>query len=305
MIEYNRKSWWKTAFSLRGTILPHVAGRVAEMMLWSVLVVILYYEGGALGWFSMETLAGLNPVVHALLGSVLGFLIVFRMNASNNRYWEGRSHWGMLINNTRSLVRFGAAHADGAKELADLVAGYVICLKQSQRNDRNLKEAEPHLPPDVFVDANQFGNPPTAVAAAISDWIRIRRQDGRLSEMDVRQMEDLLATLVNAQGGCEKIQKTPLPFVYASMIKQLILVYTSTLPLVLVDEHGWWTPLFVGAVAVGFFGIEEASVETEDPFGLEENCLDLETYCMTIIRDTAQLAGRAQAKGLPLESARV
>ena len=298
MIEYNRNSWWKTAFSIRGTILPQVAGRVAEMTLWSVLIVSLYHRGETLGWIHLESLAGLDPVIHTLLGSMLGFLIVFRMNASNNRYWEGRSHWGMLINNTRSLVRYGAAHSPRARELADLVAGYVLCLKQSQRNNRDLTEAAIHLPPDVLEDANHFGNPPTAVAAAISDWIAARQREGQLADLDVRHMEDLLAALVNAQGGCEKIQKTPLPFVYASMIKQLILVYISTLPLVLVEDHGWWTPLFVATVAIGFFGIEEASVETEDPFGLEENCLDLEAYCLTIIRDTAQIAARAEARGL-------
>lgn len=298
MIEYNRKSWWKTVFSLRGTILPQVVWRVMEMTLWSLLVVYLYFQGDSLGWIQVERLAGLDPVIHTLLGSVLGFLIVFRMNASNNRYWEGRSHWGMLINNTRSLVRYGAAHAPHARELADLVAGYVLCLKQNQRNNLNISETAIHLPPDVLKDAEHFGNPPTAVAAAISDWIVARQNEGHLSPMDVRQMEDVLATLVNAQGGCEKIQKTPLPFVYASMIKQLILLYIGTLPFVLVEEHGWWTPLFVVVVSIGFFGIEEASVETEDPFGLEENCLALETYCLTIIRDTAQLASRAEAQSL-------
>lgn len=296
MIEYNRKSWWKTAFSYRGTILPHVAGRVAEMTLWSVLVVFAHEQNVTLGWIELREITGQGATLHTLLGSVLGFLIVFRMNSSNNRYWEGRSHWGMIINNTRSLIRYAAAHAPRSKELADLVAGYVLCLKQSQRNNRDLSEPALHLPRDVLQDAEKFGNPPTAVAAAISDWINAREREGHLSPWGVRHMEELLAVLVNAQGGCEKIQKTPLPFVYASMIKQLIFVYIATLPIVLVRQQGWGTPLFVAAVSVGFFGIEEASVETEDPFCQEENSLDLETYCFTIIRDTAQLATRAEAR---------
>jgi putative membrane protein len=299
MIEYNRNSWWRTAFSYRGTILPQVAGRVAEMTLWSILVVFLYYQELSLGWIDLNEIAGLDTSIHTFLGSVLGFLIVFRMNASNNRYWEGRSHWGMIINNTRSLVRYAAAHAPRSQELADLVAGYVLSLKQSQRNNRDLSEPAIHLPPDVLYDAEHFGNPPTAVAAAISDWINARQLEGHLAPLDVRHLEELLAVLVNAQGGCEKIQKTPLPFVYASMIKQLIFVYIASLPIVLCQPHGWWTPLVVAAVAIGFFGIEEASVETEDPFGLEENCLDLEAFCLTIIRDTAQLAARAETRGLP------
>jgi putative membrane protein len=303
MIEYNRNSWWGTAFSIRGTILPQVWARVSEITLWSAFIVYLYHRELSLGWFDLKALTGLDASIHALLGSVLGFLIVFRMNASNNRYWEGRSHWGMLINNTRSLVRYAAAHSPRSPELADLVAGYVLCLKQSQRNNRDLSEIKIHLPPDVLADAEKFGNPPTAVAAAISDWITAREREGHLAELDVRHLEDLLAALVNAQGGCEKIQKTPLPFVYAAMIKQLIFVYLTTLPIVLCQKNGWWTPVFVAAVAIGLFGIEEASVETEDPFDLELNSLDLESYCLTIIRDTAQLAARAEARGLPPRNA--
>jgi putative membrane protein len=73
------------------------------------------------------------------------------------------------------------------------------------------------------------------------------------------------------------------------MIKHLILIYLATFPLIVADRMGWWTPLFVMAIAFGFFGIEEAGVEIEDPFGLEINCLPLDALCVTIIRDTAEL----------------
>ena len=43
--------------------------------------------------------------------------------------------------------------------------------------------------------------------------------------------------------------------------------------------------------------MEEASVETEDPFGRDENCLDMETYTMTIARDTGQMAATKSAIG--------
>ena len=43
------------------------------------------------------------------------------------------------------------------------------------------------------------------------------------------------------------------------------------------------------------FGIEEASVETEDPFGRDENCLDMETFTMGIARDAGQMAATKSA----------
>ena len=83
------------------------------------------------------------------------------------------------------------------------------------------------------------------------------------------------------------------------MIKQLILIYLATLPLVLCERCGWWSPLLILVVALGLFGLEEASVEIEDPFGKDANCLDMETYTLTIARDTGQLAVRKFPPILP------
>ena len=48
-------------------------------------------------------------------------------------------------------------------------------------------------------------------------------------------------------------------------------------------------------IALGLFGIEEASVETEDPFGRGENCLDMETFTLGIARDAGQMAATQSA----------
>jgi predicted membrane chloride channel (bestrophin family) len=52
----------------------------------------------------------------------------------------------------------------------------------------------------------------------------------------------------------------------------------------------------MATVSLGMLGLEEASVEIEDPFGTHPNCLDLESYCLTITRDTAQLALSAKRR---------
>jgi ion channel-forming bestrophin family protein len=290
MIEYDRYNWLATVFSFRGTALRHAAGRVVALTLCAAAVQIIYEFATARGGKHVDTVFGLEPVEHAVLGSLLGFLIVFRMNASNNRYWEGRSLWGQMINSSRNLVRAGVAHTDGGEELADLVSGYVITVRRSLQGNLDTREAEAFLTETLRRQADHFGNPPTAVAVAISEWILRHQRQGQLDAQMVRHLEDQLAKLVDAQGGCEKIQKTPLPFVYVVMIKQLILVYLATLPIAVCNHCGWWSPVLVAIVSLGLFGMEEASVETEDPFGTGENCLDMETYTLTIARDAGQMA---------------
>lgn len=297
MIEYNRFSWWKTTFSLRGTALRWAAGRVLLFTAYTALVQAVYEAGLDVGWIDDQHFLGLDPVGHAVLGSLLGFLIVFRMNASNARYWEGRSHWGQIINASRNLLRISSEYSSEARELAELVTAYAICLRRSLQGQRDADETEVYLSDSVRQSVCTFGNPPTAISAAISAWIGRQFRAGTIDAMIVRQLEEQLSKLVDAQGGCEKIQKTPLPFVYVVMVKQLIVAYLFTLPIVLCERCGWWSPLLMAVVSLGLFGMEEASVEIEDPFGTDDNCLDMQTYTLTIARDTGQLAQHAARRG--------
>ncbi|MBA4031692.1 MAG: hypothetical protein C0478_12495 [Planctomyces sp.] len=290
MIEYNRYSWWKTAFSFRGTALPRAGWRVMSCVLYAILIQAAFESGAYFRWYDEKHFVGIDPVGHAVVGSLLGFLIVFRMNSSNNRYWEGRSHWGQLINSSRNLVRFGCEYSEGDRELARLVSGYVITLRRSLRGHRDTEEADVYLPAPLCEQVSRFGNIPTGVASAISHWIGQRYRQGKFDSVQVRHMEDQLSKMVDSQGGCEKIQKTPLPFIYVAMIKQLVLAYLITLPLVLCERCGWWSPVLIFVVSLALLGMEEASVEIEDPFGTDENCLNLEALTLTIARDTGQLA---------------
>src|SRR6185436_16504053 len=42
---------------------------------------------------------------HTLIGAVLGLLLVFRTNASYDRFWDGRKLWGGIVNDSRNLGR--------------------------------------------------------------------------------------------------------------------------------------------------------------------------------------------------------
>jgi putative membrane protein len=238
---------------------------------------------------------GLEPGQHAVLGWLVGFLIVFRMNASNMRYWEGRTAWGQIINACRNVARVGIAYTDRGAELADLVAGYAECLRHSLQGNQEMPELEIYLPEELTRQVRRYGNPPTCVALAITAWIEREYRENQLDPRIVRQMEDQMASLVNAQGSCERILKTPMPFAYVVMIKQLILVYLLTLPFAVGNVSGWWSPVLMAIIALGLFGMEEASVEIEDPFSRDENCLDMETFTMRIARDAGQMAATKSA----------
>ena len=91
----------------------------------------------------------------------MGFLIVFRMNASNNRFWEGRTCWGQIVNASRNLVRVGVAYTDPGAELAALVSGYAECLRHSLQGNEGMAEIEVYLSRELTREVMLYGNPPT------------------------------------------------------------------------------------------------------------------------------------------------
>jgi putative membrane protein len=286
VIEYDRFGSTRLAFSFVGTVLPKVLGRVG--VLTGFTLMLCFLDSYVLERFDLP-LPALDPVGHNVLGMAMSLLIVFRTNSSNNRYWEGRSHWGMILNTCRSLVRIGQCYAGPADDLARLVVAYVVCLKDSLRGLTDFSALRPLIPGRLYEQVTKASNPPSVLAKSLSDWISVRLKEGKLDSMLARQMESLVCVLLDQQGGCEKIKKTPLPFVYAALIQQLLLLYLYSLPFVMVPKMGFASPLVMTVVALGLLGIEDAGVEIENPFGLDLNNLPLDKICETITHDVTDL----------------
>ncbi len=123
---------------------------------------------------------------------------------------------------------------------------------------------------------------PLAVAVRISETLAEARARGALSDVVLVALDRIVRSLIDDVGACERIHKTPLPFVYVAHLRRALFVYCFTLPFALVGQYGWWTVVVTLLVAYTFFGIEEIGVEIEDPFGRDENDLPLERFCRTI-----------------------
>lgn len=287
MVNYDPKAWLRVMFSLNGTVLPRLLLRLVVLVGVALLLCML---DALLRLGDGSGLPILNPVAHTIMGVAIGLLIVFRNNCSYDRYWEGRRLWGSIVNSSRNLLRAATAYTGAAVDLANLVAGYALALKQHLRGNTDLAEVQALVPDDVFRKASAAANPPSLLAFFMSDWVHQRRVQGKLDENQARTLEALVSNIIDCQGGCERILRTPIPFAYAVHIKQLLWLFLMTLPFVLVPTMGWVTPIALATIGFGLLGIEEAGVEIEDPFGDDPNDLPIETMCATIARDTMALA---------------
>ena len=136
----DRRPWFKTLFCVRGSVIQSVFPRVGLCTGFSLLITLLHNAGIPVSW----------PVLGSVVPSlVLGLLLVFRTNASYERFWEGRKLWGTMINTVRNLARQIWVSVDtsrGSKEQAlKLLVAFAIATKQPPLPIGNLPVSQ--IPP--------------------------------------------------------------------------------------------------------------------------------------------------------------
>ncbi len=283
-----RMHWFQLALRFRGSVIPAIYKRVLCCSAFGVFISILYH-------FKL-------PVYHPSLESVipsivLGLLLVFRTNTAYERFWEGRKCWGTLVNNVRNLARqiwVSVAELepeDRVKKISTLrlLVAFAVASKLHLRAEGVNSELKELMPASQYFKLKTMNNPPLEIAFWIGDYLQQQYNRHCLNTYQLTAMQDLLNSMVDTLGGCERILKTPMPLAYAIHLKQLLLIYCLLLPFQLVNNLGWWTGVIVALISFTLFGIEEIGIEIENPFGHDKNDLPLDAICSNMLRNIEDL----------------
>lgn len=270
MIDYDPHKWRTTFFAIKGSMIKVISLRSLFVTLGAIgLVVIdLYFVK-----FEVPNAA----IVHTMVGTSLGLLLVFRTNQSYDRWWEGRKLWGAMVNTCRNLARASSVHLahdpDRLRRVLKLTQAFPAastCILRQQA------WAPVNLEPDDVEAITSHNHMPTAIAQRITFHLAAERKAGHLPDIVFTQIDQNNQALVDIIGACERIHKTPLPFAYVVHLRRALVLYCATLPLALVASFGWATVPIVYGLTYVMLGIEEIGVEIEDPFEGDDNDLPLE-----------------------------
>ncbi|AKQ66287.1 putative membrane protein [Myxococcus hansupus] len=301
MIDYDPHRWWSYFHYLRGSMVREIVARVLVCVVWAA--------GVTAGHRYLRPL-DIPATVHTLAGISLSLLLVFRTNASYDRFWEGRKLWGGIVNETRNLARAAGVFIRHDVALYSTLLRWISTFPYAStanlRGERDLGPVATELPRDEANAVLSSQHVPLAVAQKMSAVLDEGRRRGYYSEYVQMQLDQNVQLLIDYIGGCERIHKTPIPFAYMMHLRRALLVYCYTLPFALVDSFGWLTVLATFIVAYIFFGIEEIGVEIEDPFGHDDNDLPLERISETIRANLkALMPGGAEAVHAPVATVAV
>ena len=230
---------------------------------------------------SFGTFADLPSDLHAALTVVLGWLLVFRTNTSYGRWWEARKLWGALVNVSRNLaIKVADLVRAGDDELnkfrIDIVA-FAYGLKDHLRNESSLQKLEgfeacpdhPSHVPSYLI---------TRMYEEFGEW----KSNGFIDGDELRVLDAEARQFLDIVGGCERIRKTQVVKSYKTFARQCVFLYLITFPWGIVDSFRWWTVPLTAIVAYFMLGLETVAEHVEEPFGYDEDDLDLEGLCGTI-----------------------
>ena len=287
MVSYNPKSWFSIIFQLHKydtfrQLLPTIS------VLGILTFVFCYVEIEILNLEYTSTIA-----VHSLIGFVLSLLLVFRTNTAYDRWWEGRKHWGAMVNNTRNLsIKLSQIIPESQVERRQLfrvlITNYVFAMKEHLREG----VLEHELEEIVGFDKEKVlsrGHVPNAIAQQLYAQILLLKKDGLITEEQQIVLDSEFRALTDIIGACERIKKTPIPYSYSAFIKKFIFIYVMSLPFGVVRDFGYSTIFVVLFIFYVLASLELIAEEIEDPFGPDANDLPTDALSQTIQKNLKEL----------------
>jgi putative membrane protein len=305
----------------RGSILGLVTCQWKSVLLFTVAASLIV---AAEHFFFEHTQHAFLPVAPvAVVGGAIGIFVSFRTNSAYDRWWEGRKLWGGLVNSSRhfasQVLIYLPGPADGAAQepavpselqraLVRRHIAYVHALRVLLRGDPLAEDDDFRS----FVSDKELArlvlesSPTHALLHAQMRALTAENEAGRLSADRLRSFDETLRALLDVQGGCERIKKTPFPRGYGFIADRLIMIYGLLLPLGIVGnvDNDWIAIPLTLLVCLSFLLISEVGRVLEDPFTHFWPALPLSALAKTIEINLRQRLGDTSLPAMPRPDAR-
>lgn len=277
-------------------MLTYVGMPLLLLVLYDLVVVVAYK---VLHW----NWVALPHIPLALFGSAIGIIVAFRNQSSYARWWEARTLWGAIINNSRSWARqvttvMMPLHDSEAGELQEVQRrlvyyqiAYAHALRQHLRGLEPWDELKPLLSEQEIEELHGERNVPLAIQQWMGALLRQCQVSGWVDIAHWRALDANLDDIVDAQGGTERIKNTPMPKQYDYFPQLFVEMYCVMLPLALVMSMGWFTPLGSTLVGFIFLALDKIGRDLEYPFENSIYDVPMTSLTTTIEINLRQLLG--------------
>jgi putative membrane protein len=217
--------------------------------------------------------------LEAAVTLAVSMLLIFRTNRAYERWWEARTLWGTLVNVSRNLAvkarEIVRLDADERAAFADLIVTFSKVLRLHLRGERHFDQVGVHVDPLPR-------HVPSYIVGRLYDVLSQWNQEGRLSDEKLRILDRELRVFLDVCGACERIRNTPVAVSWRTLVRQVLLLYVIALPWGLADDFQYWTIPMSILISYAVIAGEAIAHYIEEPFGKDEDHLQLESICAAI-----------------------
>ncbi|TDH27010.1 hypothetical protein EXU57_09415 [Segetibacter sp. 3557_3] len=248
--------------------------------------------------------------VPMIMGTVISLLLAFRSNQAYDRWWEARTVWGAIVNDSRTLARQIKTLSKEAYQGDDLFffkqrfikrqIAWCYSLCKTLRNQNAEEGLDRLLAKRDTQHISNYSNIPMALLESHGHDIQQALENGWVNEYQQVEIDKTLTRLCDAMGKCERIKNTIFPATYGLYIHFSLIFFFTLLPFALIEVFGvlLFIPALV-AIATVFFLIEKMAIHLQDPFENKPTDTPMTAICATIERDLKQVINETAQSAVP------
>jgi putative membrane protein len=270
------------------------------LLIWDIIVTVDFM-------LFLERKISLPSMPLTLLGSALVVLTSFRNSSAYNRWWEARTLWGSLVNNSRSYARQVLTLVEDGHTLNPLKAvllrrhvAFVKCLSAHLKKEECQENIAELVGEKDFARRHATNNYPNDLLNGSAALLSREYMSGKLDSIRLARLESTLVEISNCQGGMERIANTPLPYPYVAFPRLFITLFCLIVPIGLVEELGWFTPLASTVVGFMLLAIEKIGTDLQSPFQASEHEIQMVQLCENIEKNLDSMLRDAKVHHAPI-----
>ncbi|MFZ4930791.1 bestrophin family protein [Chryseobacterium sp. Mn2064] len=242
-----------------------------------------------LPWFRKISLP-LN--IPALLGTAVSVLLAFRTSQSYERWWEARTVWGAVVNDSRTFVRLVTQFMPLGEEIriqkfAERQIIWTYALGESLRRLPFSEKVQQYLDEHKI----EAVNIPNALLDAHSKQLKEISASKGITDFQQMQLNEILTRLCDSMGKCERLKNTVFPRSYSVLVHILIYVFAILLPFGLDDSQLVVEMMITFLIPIVFIAIEKTSIIMQDPFENSPVDTPMTSLAQTIEINIRQMIG--------------
>ncbi|RYG04266.1 MAG: hypothetical protein EOO02_06530 [Chitinophagaceae bacterium] len=262
---------------------------------WDLLAILVYSSMvGTLDHFAFFKEITIPLSLSALLGTLLSLLLAFRTSQSYERWWEARTVWGAIVNDSRTLIRQLIEFLPNDENKKNVLRSFaerqtIWCFALGE----SLRRLPFSTKVQQYCKAYQVAGqnlPNILLNEHAYELSKVTETSGMNANRQV-QIDTTIQRLTDSMGRCERIKTTVFPRSYSVLIHFLIYSLMTILPFGLEDNHATVEVALVFFVPALFIAIERTAILMQDPFENKPNDTAMTTIATTIERNLAEMIG--------------